>query len=515
MDMDTFEKDKWKGEVLFLKAFYHFYLFRMYGPISLIKENAPVYSSPDEVAIYREPVDECVEYMVQLLDEAIALLPDQVIDRERELGRITRPIALALKARLLVTAASPLFNGNSEYSNFIDKRGKHLFNTSFEIQKWEKALEACKIAVEACEELGYELYKFTEKTPQYKLVPVIEEQLSMRNAAIQRWNSEIIWGNSQSLAFFIQQMSVPKLTSIPASNGVWGPKGTLGPPLKIVEQFYSKNGVPINEDIEWINSSKYENRFQTRKATDAEIYLIKKDYETAQLNFDREPRFYAFLGFDGGFWFGNALYNNTNYDVNNMFHMEGKLGQLGGKLGNTNYSITGYVPKKLVHFTGQTDNGGGFQPDRYPWTEFRLADLYLLYSEAINEVYGPTPEAYKWINKVRERAALDPVEVAWTNYSINKSKHTTKDGLRQIIQQERLIELAFEGQRFWDLRRWKRAHIELNTPIYGWNFDESTTEKYYNLNLLFNQTFRMRDYLWPIKHDQILNNKNLIQNPGW
>jgi len=87
--------------------------------------------------------------------------------------------------------------------------------------------------------------------------------------------------------------------------------------------------------------------------------------------------------------------------------------------------------------------------------------------------------------------------------------------LRKIIHQERLIELAFEGKRFWDLRRWKEAVNELNQPITGWDLDQESAEGYYRERLIFNQTFSTRDYLWPLNENALLANDKLVQNPGW
>jgi starch-binding outer membrane protein, SusD/RagB family len=77
------------------------------------------------------------------------------------------------------------------------------------------------------------------------------------------------------------------------------------------------------------------------------------------------------------------------------------------------------------------------------------------------------------------------------------------------------VELAFEGHRYWDLRRWKRAHIELNAPIKGWDIEQKDVAAYYREVVLFNQNFRLREYLWPISVNELLRNKNFVQNPGW
>ena len=155
---------------------------------------------------------------------------------------------------------------------------------------------------------------------------------------------------------------------------------------------------------------------------------------------------------------------------------------------------------------------------RYSWPNIRLAELYLNFAEAMNEAYGPSQEVFDAINKVRERAGILTVEEAWSNTFIAKTpnKHTTKEGLREIIQQERLIELSFEGHRYDDLRRWKLAEEYLNSPVYGWSVDETSESGYYQIKEVGPRSFSSpRDYLHPIKTSELTTNPNLIQNPGW
>jgi hypothetical protein len=151
----------------------------------------------------------------------------------------------------------------------------------------------------------------------------------------------------------------------------------------------------------------------------------------------------------------------------------------------------------------------------YPWPEIRLADLYLSYAEALNESTGPNAEAYQYINMVRARAGLNTVQSSWSTYSIDNTKYTTKIGFRDIIQQERLIELAFEGHRYWDLRRWKKATQVLNAPIKGWDLNQADAASYYKEVIIHNQAFKTRDYFWPIEINELLANRKLVQNPGW
>lgn len=95
----------------------------MYGPIPIVDKNLPISASTDEIMVFREPVDKVVDYINGLIDEAVTDLPVEIQTVLTEQGRITKPIALAVKAQLAVTAASPLFNGNSDYASMIDSRG--------------------------------------------------------------------------------------------------------------------------------------------------------------------------------------------------------------------------------------------------------------------------------------------------------------------------------------------------------------------------------------------------------
>ena len=146
----------------FLKAYYHFCLFRMYGPIVIADDNLPISATPEEVRKKREPVDKVVQYIVDLLDECLEDLPRVISNKGSELGRVTQIANLTLKARLLVTAASPLFNGNKDYANYVDKDGEHLFNSTEDPTKWDAAIAACEAAIEASQdpELGLELYSY-------------------------------------------------------------------------------------------------------------------------------------------------------------------------------------------------------------------------------------------------------------------------------------------------------------------------------------------------------------------
>jgi len=505
-DIQEEERTKWISEVTFLKAYYHWFLLRMYGPIPIIDENLPISSGTDEVAVSRQPVDTCFNYITSLIDKALPGLPDQIEDRVNDLGRINKPIALAIKARVLVTAASPLFNGNSAYGNFKDKDGTALFNTTVDIQKWQLAVDACKTAIDFCEAQGHELYHFNPAVNTYKIGPEMQIQMDIRHAVCDKWNAEVIWGASNSMVGSLQQYAQPYLDpSVSITNGNTRPYGEYAPPLKIAEQFYTAHGVPIEEDKTW----DYNQRYDLRTATEEDKLYIKPGYTTAVLHFNREPRFYADLGFDGGVWYGQG-----KFDEKNTWHVEGKSGQFSGVRGGGEYSITGYYVKKLIHFQSVLQTNGTYSIQSYPWPIMRLADLYLYYAEALNEI-GNQEEALTWINQVRLRAGIPTVQDAWQQYAKQSNAYQSQDGLRKIIHQERLIEMAFEGGRYWDLLRWKEAASVSSGSIMGWDVKQTDVNYYYRPTVLFSRSFRPKDYFWPIREQDLIVNSKLVQNPGW
>lgn len=505
-DLTATERQRWIGEVEFLKAYYHFYLLRMYGPIPLMKTNIPIDAPEDQINVRRQPVDECVSYISDLLDKATAKLPeDNALVPTTEAGRITKTIALSVKAKLLLMAASPLFNGNNDYSALVNKDGTHLFNATYDANKWKLAADAALAAIQSAEANGKSLYVFPQSP--FTLSAGTMTQMSIRQAVCERWNSEIIWGNSNSQTSDIQRLAMPPLD--PAHNHNDARK-ILSPPLKMARMFYTKNGVPINED----KTLNFSSDTQLRVATNAERFNVKEGFVTARINFDREPRFYADLSFDGGVWY--KYDSPSKSDDATVWGLKGKFGDPAGASHSFHMNVTGYFVKKLVDWNQITYTTGGSSYKAYAWPEIRLADLYLMYAEALNESEGPSSTVFKYLDRIRTRAGLAGVEDSWANFSSIPTKPSTQAGLREIIQRERLIELAFEGHRFWDLRRWKLATQNLNAPITGWNVKGTDQTSYYQEVTVSQQQFvAPRDYFWPIPESAMIQNPNLVQNIGW
>ncbi|MDO5969853.1 RagB/SusD family nutrient uptake outer membrane protein [Flavivirga aquimarina] len=515
VDLEAYEKNRWIAEVKFLKAFYHYYLFKCYGPIPIIDKNLSIDSNSEEVQVYREPIDDVVTFIIDLMAEAAIDLPNAIdIVEGTEAGRVDKLAALAIRAEVLIYAASPLFNGNPDYSGMVDNKGTQLFPQNYDENKWVLAAEACKQAIDICHDQGKELYDLLDPFV-LNADPIFQQQTIYREAICARWNKELIWGNTNYNDRFLSRSSQARLVRM-EPNVIYRATAEYSPTLNMVERYYSSNGVPIDEDIDWQNNSWYGNRFKVRDepAKVEEEKLIELNEQTANLHFNRESRFYASIGFDKGVYFGNGYYQFTDTD-RNVKYCDFLNGQVSGYQGGAGYSITGYSIKKMHSFKNpHTSQVAG--EEFYPFPIMRLADLYLLYAEALNEVNGPNNESFIYLDAIRARVGLDGVKASWSAHSTRPNKPDTKEGLREIIHRERAIELAFEGKRFWDIRRWKQIQIMNNQPR-GWNIQGKTNEEFYKVVTLPQTplSFSLKDYFWPIKESNLFVNQNLIQNYGW
>ena len=500
-DMTDMEKEQWKAEATFLKAYYHFNLVRKWGPVPIIRESLPIDSDVETVRVYRDNIDDCFDYILELLDQAEPNLP-LMPESSDMYGRITKAICKALKAKVAVYAASPLFNGNEEEASLVDNRGVQLFpdkDDDQKLERWRYALTACKEAIEVCEQANMRLYD--DSNISYRVTDSLKRTLTLRNAFNQRQTAqdpiEVVWPNTQisstgsTTAF--QMWTMPNMTGNSHTTGGYR---FIGVPLKIVDQFYTKNGLPINNDLEWqgVNSQEI-----TSSPSDHSYY-------------------YSYLGFDGGIWYGE-ISNFNDVQPSDLPHIECRNGGPQGKSGSEVGPVTGYFAKKLYpqqcNFTGTNT----FVSYWFPWPVIRLTDLYLLYAEALNEAEGPNgahrDELFRYLDAVRERAGIPDVKDSWDNYSNNPGYYDTQYGMRSIIHRERLIELTFESQRFWDIRRWKEAPAEYQKGIYGYTVTGSSPEDYYVRKLIASQTFGLKDYFWPIYNYYLERNPNLVQNLGW
>lgn len=515
-NMEQLEKDIWKAEIKALKAHFYFILLEQYGPIILVPNNISVESELDEMLQARSPIDECVSAIVALCNESMSDIPPY---NQKEADHRTfhslESVAM-LKTKALLLAASPLYNGNSEYSTFVNKNEVLLFSQTYDPDKWRLAAEAADEAVNICESNGKKLIDDdrTGRTTLQKNINNIYNSLFDSSYK----NSEAIFmlKNLSSYHFNIEILPYIKYDENREQANFAGLSGSIAASMTMVEMYYSNNGLPIEED----KTYNFRNIYEFDIENSSEYNGVVANREVISLHLRREPRFYAHIASDGTFWQRGPSNTNDRYEINpyknTLFGTEEDRHSLEVPI-----NLTGYWVKKLIKNDFQS--GSYINSAHTPGDGaviWRLAELYLMQAEAWNEYDGPSRKVHAALDKVRKRAGIPNIEDAWIRYAKNPGMIKSKEGLRAAIHQEYSIEFAFEGKRYFNLTRWLRAATELNKPQFGWNVFGENKESFYNngdgptivwSKRRFNSS---RDYLQPIKSDEIQISGNK-QNPGW
>ncbi len=500
----------YRGEANFLIAYYHFLSLRLYGPTCIIDKLYDPKLDTSELP-ERSSFDDVVDFINRKLDEAF---PDLATTYSGvDFGRATQAAVYALKSRMYLYAASPLFNGNSDmYADFKSKiDGRHLISQEYSVDKWKKSAQVTLEAIHELEKLGYRLYddqdagKPDEKRPCLSNPAQRRIRYSVSDFSI--LNPEVIFADTRKEGHYdIQNRSIPRQFKKIVYTG----SGGIAPTLQMVEYFYTKNGLPINKD----KTYDYDGRFDIIELPinyDGNNYSDVSNGTSIKLHLDREPRFYANIGFHHGF-FEITKYDGqlTNADPAKRVIIEElrNSDKHGKRNQDLYYSVTGYHNKKLIHPSYETG------PVKYPLPIFRMAEIYLNYAEALIEIGEDLQTAKTYIDKIRIRAGIPTVDEAWNNYSTQPGYQNTQEGLREIVRQERLLEFYLEGYKFFDIRRWKIAEKWLGVPDLGLNVSADDDEGFFQIHEVpLARNFHKGQYLMPIPMDETNKMPQLVQNP--
>lgn len=254
-------------------------------------------------------------------------------------------------------------------------------------------------------------------------------------------------------------------------------QGRINPTQNLVDAFPAANGYPI---------------------TDA-----RSGYDPANPYANRDPRLAKYIIYNGQ----TAGSGNTviNTQADNATNLDGLNKDVSKS------TRTGYYMKKLLRQDINLDPTVNGKQLHYT-ARIRYTELYLDYAEAANEVYGPKGgtgySAYDVIKAIRERAGLG--EFGDDPYLEECAQ--SKEKMRDLIRNERRIELCFEGFRFWDLRRWK---ANLTEEAKGMSITNEEAGKKYTPISVETRNFKENAFYGPIPYDQILNFPSLVQNAGW
>lgn len=487
------ELTQMKANVRFMRAFYHYLLFEQYGPIILVKDK--IYNATEDQDVPRNTVDEVIEYIDSELTAVASELTQEPIFEDKDYRAWpTKGVALAVRAKLWLYAASPLLNGGyREALSVTNPDGTRLF-PDYDAGKWEKALAACKDFIDYAEAGRYELYK------EYKddNGAVIDPDKSVYNL-FQKYTHEVIWatanndwGGMNGDAF--DRRIAPRCEK----NGL----GSTGVTQELVDAFYMKDGFPVSATAYLPQSTLYqEEGYGTYKDQNDNFSKKYTNVTVSNRYLNREPRFYNTVFFNGRQW--PVSCNQV------LFYNGGNSGVQEGQA-----TLTGYMLFKRFNRSVSLTNPGVASQFR-PSIIFRLADFYLMYAEAANEVNPNDARVLKYLNLVRERAGLPDIE------TLNPAIRGNQELQRAAIQRERQIELATEGQRYFDVRRWmiadKNGEGRQNGYVHGMNVrGESNDKEDFNRIVEASQiVFNRKMYLYPMPDSEMRKTKNLVQNPGW
>ena len=513
------EMARMKDEARFLMAYSYFSIFELYGPFAIVTEiDDAAYPTINDYE--RASVDECVKFIDDILADVLSRdnLPETIITatgnddpskdafNTREVVRPTKITARALRAKLWVYAASPLFNGGwDEAMKLQNPDGKQLFPQK-DASKWQTAKQHLEELFQACEADGHGLYT-------YSINGSVRPDMSIYRL-FQDFNREILWCSAENS--YSDQYKMEKRTNPRGVNGCYG---TIGPSQESVDKFFTDKGLTIAQDPDYredqlvavVNTAFADDGMNTK--TDANIFSMYAN---------REPRFYQSVIYQGKSWY--QVYANKGdaeaaYTVD--FSVHGDAGPDSRDTPLVGYLLGKFKNRSVNHASG----------DRQSYTRvsiiYRLAEFYLMYAEVLNEL-GQTDEAIKWVDKIRERAGIP-------TYQSMIGKTTVKGGgkfllsgqqaVREAIQRESFVELFCEGQWYFNIRRWMicgKGQLADQTQFHGMN-EYGTTDvaigtqgSYYNRTVIENRQWNDKMYLYPIHHNVIqLGQGLMVQNPGW
>lgn len=472
------ERQLLEGQLYFFRAWFHFMLMEWWGGMPYIDEMLPSDVTP---VLPRLTWQACAEKCVADFDHAIPLLPidwDQTTVGKVTFGnnnaRINKIMALAYKGKTLLWAGSPLMNwasgGTKEYNVELCKRAADAFGEALKITK----------------ETGrYEL-ALMENYNDIFLVHNSSGKLNGLKEAIFRENLvdyDSRWRWNMVNDFRPQSIEYSGIKNYPTAN--------------YVNYFGMQNGHPIKDMTKVDPESGYDPAYPWK---------------------NRDPRFYKNIMFDGVKWQSTGGAGGSCELFTNGRESEEKNEKKG--------CFTGYMNCKLCPQLMNTVDGYK-ENNIMILSLMRLADVYLMYSEATAVGYG-TPQsksstfymtAEDAINEIRQRAGVEDVLDRFTGNTI--------DFLGEV-RRERAVELAFEGFRFMDLRRWmligqapynKKTKIEFDRGVSAddYNYDKPEENMIKNLReeVLVERKFTDRHYWLPLPKNDVYLYEGFGQNPGW
>ena len=510
-DLPQSEVDNMKNEVKFLCAYGWWLMAENYGGVPFTgKTIAATDANIQDLMVGQVKFDDIVDYCDKEMLEAANALP-AVYSDPAKYGRINKIMALTVRSRMLLFAASPLVNGNPWYAagtdgEFKNDKGEDIFNPVYDPQKWVKAAEACKLCIDEAENNGYALY--TEQGPNGGIDPF----MSTYNVHIKKWsegNREITFPVTKGNDYRNTFLRVVSVREFGGGNG-------LGVYQGMVDAFFTKNGLPKDAANSGYSEEGFSNKIDDRSDVTTWAYGTGKPGEITgkgiyNMYCNREPRFYNAVSFHG-----SRLCVTGNERAYDFFYNGRDNVQTSSP---HDAPQNGYLARKSLCVTDNYKEG--IVTDRQGFT-YRLAFTYLDYAEAENEAYDTDAarlESLKYLNKIRERAGVR--QYTFNTVPVDDPDYiqidNTQDAVRKVVRMERRVELCCENNRWFDIRRWKIAEDipEMNGDCYGMNAQGSNKSEFFKRTKFMTRVWKKAYYWMPIFHTEADKNPKLHQPPFW
>ncbi len=456
---DAAWKDRLKGEVHFLNAYFYHNLVRLYGGVPLVTK---AYDLEDDFLLARSSLAECIQFIVAECDLAASLLPLQYSAGNGDIGRATKGGALALKSRILLYAASELYNNPSWAGSYANP--ELISATGDRVAKWQAAKTAAKAVID----LGlYSLQNTGDPVKDYTDVFLLKD------------SKEGIFSRYFIKSRGWEDGALPGLANGPNGYHNWG------------------GNTPIQELVD-----DYE-------LTDGTKFSWSNPAHAAAPYENRDPRFAATILYDQAPWrprpsdvkdidpVGKIIIRSVETAPGvwtpGLDTRDGPVEDWNG--GYSGYYLRKFIDPAVVH---EYAAAGGNQ--EAPWHFFRYGEILMNYAEACIEL-GEDAEARNYLNMIRTRAGMPAL---------------TESGaaLKAKYRNERRVELAFEQHRYFDIRRWMIAPQAMGRNGNGIVIEDPLAGPVkYSLNKVQDRAWNDKMYFLPIILDEINRNNKLVQNP--
>ena len=481
--------DRLKGEAFGLRALFYYYLLMAHGGYidgdDKTPYGVPLLTAPEDGSsnfnLPRNTFAECVQQIFNDCDSAMALLPfdyadissdEEVPEKYKALGAnysnynlvlgekarnlMSAKVAEAIKAQAALLAASPAYSGNS---GVIAAQAAELCANVL----WHIG------GMEGFDPTGNIWYKNAAKLePNGGEMP------------------ELLWREDRHKNSAQEEQNYP-----PTLYG----NGRINPSQNLVDAFPMRNGFPITDP--------------------------RSGYDPQNPYANRDPRLSDDIVYNGTiFKSGKPEIITGNYPNSKNESFD--------NLNNTSTSTrTGYYLRKLLRDDVSTAASGSEIQQQHIYARIRYTEIFLAYAEAANDAWGPMGHgpaeggyginAYDVIKAIRTRAGLATNEIGQPlpegDVYLEECAQN-QDKMRDLIRNERRIELCFENKRFWDLRRWM---LPINESVKGMQIDrnDETGELKYTVIEVEDRVYDKYQYFGPIPKSEVLKWSNLKQNQGW